>query len=407
MPKLTAPSIERIKPDPMKRLEIPDSISPGLYLVVQPSGARSWAVRYRVNGKPAKLTLGKVPAVGLVEARRLARHALRAVAEGNDPAGDKRAAKAAPAPVKEPDTVARIVGLYVAQYCRPHQRTWRETDRVLRKEVLPVWGDRLFAEIARADVNELLRAIVERGAPYTSNRTLAYLRRLWNWAIEEGYAETSPCDRVKRKAPELKRDRVLTDAEIRVCWDAWERQGWPWGPLQKLLLVTGQRLGEVAGARWDEIDADGKLWTLARERTKSDRAHVVPLSPLALAIIAELPRFGSGYLFPAQRQGTEGAVSGYSKAKLGCDRRLIKAGHELPEWRWHDLRRTCRTGLSRLRVPDHVAELVIGHVPQGVRAVYDRFAYLDERRAALAAWANLVDSIIAPRADNIVRLSGL
>lgn len=421
MPKLTAAAVERIRPDPGKRIEVPDAIVVGLYLQIQPSGRRSWAIRYRHQGRPRKHTLGSHPAMDLAQARDAARQALDQVARGGDPAGDKQAARAAPPPpaaVKEPDTVARIAGLYIEQYCKRHQRSWRETERVLRREILPLWGDRLFVEISRADVNELLRAIVERGSPYMSNRTLAYLSRLWGWAVDEGYAETSPCDRVKKKGPEKKRDRILTDSEIGICWAAWERQGWPFGALQRLLLTSGQRLAEVAGARWDEIDLDERLWTLPRGRTKADRAHNVPLSPLALEIIGTLPRFaGCPFLFPAQRARKaspgltaaevrrSGAVAGFSKAKAQCDRLLAAAGHEMPAWRWHDLRRTCRSNLSRLRVPDHVAELTIGHAVQGLRSVYDRFAYLDERRAALDAWGNLLSSIVTGAApDNVVRL---
>ena len=250
----------------------------------------------------------------------------------------------------------------------------------------------------------MLHDILKRGAPHTSNRVLAYLRKLWNWSIDEGYVEHSPCERVRKKAPLVKRTRSLSDGEIRILWAAWEQQGWPWAPLQQLLLVTGQRLREVAHARWSEIDLEeGKLWVIPRERTKADREHSVPLSPLAIEIISSLPRFaGSPFLFPSTRARklTPGAspaqvraaraISGFSSGKREVDRLIREAGHEMPAWRWHDLRRTVRTNMSRLRVPDHVAELVLGHVPQGLRPVYDRWSYSAEKRESLEAWSSLL-----------------
>jgi integrase len=276
---------------------------------------------------------------------------------------------------------------------------------------MPLWGGRPFKEIERADVNELLHDVLARGAPYTSNRLLDYLRRLWGWSIDEGYCEHSPCDRVRRKAPEIKRDRVLSDGEIRIVWRAWETQGWPWGAMQKLLLATGQRLREVAEMRWDELDLEGRLWAIGRERMKSDRVHVVPLSTLAIDIIDGLPRFaGSAFVFPSQRTrkaslGLSAAqarasrpISGFSMAKREADRLIKAAGHQMPDWRWHDLRRSVRTNLSRLGVPEHVAELVIGHQVRGLRAVYDQWSYLSERRQALEQWSTLLRSILDPSA---------
>jgi integrase len=402
VPKLTAAFVERIKPDPSKRVEIPDTIVVGLYLTVQPSGHRSWCVRYRHARRPRKYTIGAYPAVSLAAAREAARAALEQVAKGMDPAAAKAARRGAA-------TFRAVATRYIDVYAKAHQRSWRETQRVLQKEVIPVWGSREFDSISRADVNELLHDVLARGAPYTSNRLLDYLRRLWGWAIDEGYCEHSPCDRVRRKAPEVKRDRVLADAEIRIVWQAWQQQGWPWGPMQKLLLATGQRLREVTEMHWSELDLEAKLWTIGRERTKSDRTQLVPLSELAIETIASLPRFaGSPFVFPSQRArkaspGLSPAqarasrpISGFSMAKREADHLIKAAGREMPEWRWHDLRRTCRTGLSRLRIPEHVAELVIGHQVRGLRAVYDQWAYLSERREALEAWATLLRDILDP-----------
>jgi integrase len=405
VPKLTAHFVQHVKPEPTKRIEIPDAVLPGLYLILQVSGARSWAVRYRHQGRPRKYTIGAYPAISLASAREAAREALAQVARGDDPAAVKASRRGRA-------IFEMVATRFIETYCRQHQKTWRETQRTLWREVVPLWRDREFGSIVRTDVNELLHDILARGAPHTSNRVLAYLRKLWNWSIDEGYVEHSPCDRVRKKAPVVKRDRVLSDAEVRLVWTAWERQGWPWGHLQKLLLVTGARLREVAEMRWDELDLDeAKFWVIPRERMKADREHSVPLTPLATEIIVSLPRFaGSPYLFPSTRArklvpGASPAqvraarpISGFSSGKREVDRLIAAANADtpLPSWRWHDLRRTVRSNLSRLGINRDVAEAVLGHVPQGVAAVYDRWSYGAEKREALEAWATLLQTIIDP-----------
>jgi integrase len=188
----------------------------------------------------------------------------------------------------------------------------------------------------------------------------------------------------------------LTDDQIRACWAAWERQGWPGGEFQKLLLVTGQRRGEVAGARWDEIDLGDRLWMIPKDRMKSGRAHAVPLSTLAVEIIDRLPRTTAPFLFPGRRPGVEAAIGCFGQIKHKTDALIREAGHGLPRWTFHDLRRTCRSGLSRLRVPSEVAEAVLAHVFPGVVGTYDRHSYIDEKREALERWAGLLRDIIDP-----------
>ena len=167
--------------------------------------------------------------------------------------------------------------------------------------------------------------------------------------------------------------------------------------------------------RWNELDIEARIWTIGRERTKADRALVVPLSQPALEIIELLPRFGSAFLFPATRArklapGMSPAqaraskpMSGFNSGKRECDRLIAAAGHEMTAWRWHDLRRTLRSNLARLRIPSDVAEAVIGHVIPGVRGVYDRHDYLREKAEALEAWATLLRDILDP-SSNVVRL---
>ena len=202
---LTAQSVLRIKPDPSKRLEIADAALPGFYLVVQPSGVKSWTVRYRHADKSRKLTLGRYPVFGLSEARERAREALQAITTGRDPCAEKlekrRAGRVA---TPERDLVSVQVELFLARYVRQKLRAKSviEVERRFRKYVLPRWGARRVREIERRDVIELLDGIVDGGAPISANRTLATLKTFFGWLVDRSVIETSPCSRVKPPAAE-------------------------------------------------------------------------------------------------------------------------------------------------------------------------------------------------------------
>ena len=226
------------------------------------------------------------------------------------------------------------------------------------------------------------------------------------------------------KAPgkETKRDRVLSDDELRLLWAAADKQGWPFGPFTKLLILTAQRKGEVAGMRWSDLnlEADEPVWTLPREQTKADRAHAVPLAPMAVDIIKALPRMESIYVFDTgirrngAKNGTDAPIAGFSRAKRNLDTSLAKAaataGVAAPEpWRQHDLRRTAASGMARLNVPPHILSRVLNHAPgatEGVTAIYNRHHYQDELRHALNAWAANVERIVMDQpADNVIELT--
>jgi integrase len=260
---------------------------------------------------------------------------------------------------------------------------------------LPAWRRRPIASISRRDVLDLIEGIVSRGAEVQANRTLARLRALLNWAIEKDRVAASPIARMKLPTQEKTRDRVLSDDELRWLWQACEEAGWPFGPLVKLLILTAQRRNEVAGMTWAEVDFAKGLWTIPRHKAKNDRVHEVQLSEAAIAVLRSLPRIGDGLVFTTTG---ETAVSGFSKSKRRLDAAMLRAkrlelgahnGDAIPGWTLHDLRRTAATGMARLNFPPHVVDKVLNHVSgaiRGVAAVYIRFAYLDERRAALEAW---------------------
>jgi integrase len=418
---LTARGIEAVVSDPVARREIPDGGAPGLFLVVQPSGAKSWAFRYRAAGKPRKMTLGAWPAVGLAEARRAAERAADAVALGGDPAAEhlqaKRAAKAEAEANPDRDLVRGVVADFLARHAAK-KRTGAEMRRTMEKEVLPKWGARRMDEITRRDVLDLIDGVVDRGAPVQANRVLAAVRKLFNWAVSRDVLAASPVAGVQPPTPETRRDRVLSDDELRLFWRATAALGWPFCPLFRLLLLTGQRLSEGAGMTRREID--GALWTIPAARAKNDKAHAVPLSVPALVTLATAPKIASagGVIFTTTGRRP---VSGFTKAKSRLDalmieqarREAIEAGADpeavtIPHWTLHDLRRTAASGMARCGVNLPVIERVLNHVSgsfAGVAGIYNRHTYADEMRHALDLWGAHVLAVIDPqRGDNVVTL---
>lgn len=409
MAVLTLKSVEAAKPDPSKRREIPDGALPGFYLVVQPAGGKSWAVRYRADGKPKKLTLGPYPRMPLTEAREAARAAMRAVAEGRDPAGDKQAAKAE-APEAQATRFSAVATDYIERYAKPRNRSWRETESFLTRtlDATDRWQDRDVRSIGRKDVLNALDAVVARGATIHANRLFAALRRFFAWTVERGILDASPMAGLKPPSPEVSRDRVLTDGELAAAWKAAEQIGYPFGPVVQLLILTGQRRSEVLEAEWREFDLDTATWTIPRSRAKNDRAHVVPLAPQAVEILRRLPCVGQRPRLLFSTTGTT-PFSGVSKA---TDRLQALATASLPAddepapWRIHDLRRTFASGCARLGVPVHVVEKALNHVSgthSGIVGVYQRHEYGEERRRAMELWAVHLDGLLSGDAK-VVRL---
>ncbi len=403
---LTVKALENMKSGDTRK-EIPDGFMRGLFFVLQPTGKASWAVRYRFAGQTRKLTLGTYPAIDLKAARELASRALVKVAGGEDPAAEKQAAKKADRAPAERDLVEKVVNSFIERYAKANTRSWPETERMLKKEVVGAWKGRHLSEIGKADVHDLLDKIVDRGSPIAANRVLASLRRMCSWAVERDIVKTSPCEGVKPPSAVQSRDRVLNDDELRVVWQACDVIGWPFGPLVKLLILTGQRRDEVAEMRWSEIDFDMKIWTLPRARAKNDVEHKVPLSATALALLEGLPRVSSKAGFVFTTNG-ETPVSGFARAKQRLDGELTKMAREMAPWVIHDLRRTFASGAARLGINLPVVEKVLNHVSgsfRGIVGVYQRHSFADEKRAALETWGQFIKELVGVElAANIVSM---
>jgi integrase len=395
---LTVRSVATLRGGKARR-EIPDAYMPGLYLIVQPSGAKSWAVRYRRHGRTRKVTLGAYPAIDLVAARDLGAAALRDVAKNRDPGHDKAKTKA-----KQTDAIEDVVARFVEQHCRRHNRprTAVEAERMLRNHVLPRWRGRAVSELRRRDVLDLLDGIVSDVTPKAGNNVLAVVRKMLNWCVERDIIGVSPAAGVKRPAVEKARDRVLTDDEVRNVVLAADQIPGPFGALVKLLLLTGQRRTEVAQMQWTELDLESRLWTLPAERAKTNERHEVPLSDAAIAVIKGMPRIkGSRYVLTTDGSSPS---SGYAKGKAKLDALLPP---DMAPWRLHDLRRSCASGLAKLGISLPVIEKVLNHRSgsfAGIVKVYQHHTFADEKRAALDAWGRHVEGLVSGKPANIVTL---
>jgi integrase len=364
-------------------------------------GRKAWVWMYRFDGRPRRMTLGAYPKLGLADARIRLAEARKLLESGTDP-GDaevqqRKAERAA-------ETVAELAEAYLEKWARPRKRSAAEDERILRKDVIPAWRQRKAKDIGRRDVIALLDTIVDRGSPIAANRTLAVIRRMFGWALSRDIVLASPCVAVKAPAKERRRDRVLSSDEISALWRRLESPELAMSPAirlaLKLQLVTAQRKGEVVGAEWSEFDLNGRIWTIPAEKAKNGMPHRVPLSPLALAVLANVATAGETtmdaprWLFPSPRR--DGPITGPAVDHAMRDNRdRLGTGNATP----HDLRRTAASHMTSIGISRLVVSKILNHAEPGVTAVYDRHSYDTEKRAALATWGSRLEEIIGLRAE--------
>jgi integrase len=407
---LTDRAIKTLKPaKPGTLYDLMDALVPGFGVRVSETGRRTFILVARFPGSrnPTRRALGQYGALTLEQARSKARNWIELIRRGTDPKVQEERARREELR-KQQTTFEAVAEDFIERHVKGQRRA-KDTEREIRKELISRWKTRPISEIARDDVVRLIEEIADRPAPYLSHIVLGHIRSLFNWAINRGTygLENSPCDRVKPATligPKLPRQRVLQDPELASLWRASETLGYPFGPLYRLLLLTGARKGELAGARWREFDLGKKIWTVPPERFKSNATHLVALSEQAAVIIEALPRFTKGdHLFSTMFG--EKPVSGFSKAKARLDKMMTEdMGSALAPWVIHDIRRTVRTRLASLRVSDMVAEMVIGHGRRGLQRVYDQHGYEAEMREALELWAGRLRDIVSPAPENVVEL---
>jgi integrase len=412
---LTKLVVERTEPDPTRDLFVWDSKVPGFGARIYPTGKRMYVFQYRTKARQQRrVAIGLHGPLTVETAREAAADLYEAVRKGRDPAEEqKRDAR------REPDTIEKVIEDFILRYMAGKERAQSyigDTRATFKNHVLPRWRGRDINTITRRDVIELLDAIVDAGKPIAANRTLAAIRKLFNWALQRGIVEATPVALVEMPGAERQRERTLAPDEIRAVWVAADKLGYPFGPFFKMALTTGQRREEIAQMRWADIDEDERTWTLSSEMTKAGRSHVVPLSPLGLEVLGEAretarllggePENGQPATHVFTTRGDR-PISGYSKAKTRLDKAITAARQQdglpaLDPWTIHDLRRTVGTGLGRLGILRFIIARVLNHADRTVTGIYDRHEYLEEKRRALEAWGSYLGNLISPPAENVV-----
>jgi integrase len=381
--RFTAKSVDHIKPGATRR-EIPDDGCASLYLIVQPSGVKSWAVRYRYQGRPTKLTL--IGVTSLAAARKAATDALHELEQGNDPAAARKADRLEAMAAKA-NTLANICQSYLAIEGKK-LRTVDQRISILNRLVLPELGAMPIETVKRSDIVRLLDRVEARNGSRMADVTLAVLRRILHWYETRTDDFRSPIIRgmgERQNVVEHRRSRILDDNEIRKLWTATADNS-PFSALVRFLLATSARRSEAAAMKWAEIDADG-VWTLPASRSKTKVEVVRPLSKQALAILTELPRIGD---YPFTSNGVT-PIASFSGPKAALDARSRVVG-----WRLHDLRRSARSLMAAAGVPVDHAERVLGHSRSDIVARYDRHKYLGEMARAVEMLSAQIETIIHP-----------
>ena len=408
---LTAAFVEAVKPPARGQVPYWDEKVTNFGLRVSQGGKKTWVIFYRAKRgtvppgtrRPAHLIkIGTYPPLSLADARDLAKLELAKAQKGDDPAAEKQAAKAEAAKAAEARgmTFGELAELYLERHAKVHKRSWHSDELNIRRELLPSWGSRKAADITRAEVIALLDAIKDRGAGIMANRMQPLISKIYNWGIDEAKAglQVNPALRVAPRVPKNDRERVLTPAELRTFWRALDGEGMV-GEVFRVLLLTGQRVGEVRGMRWDEIDLDTGWWTIPGSRTKNKKLHRVPLVGEALGIVRARGENREGELvFPSPRNGGRRPV-----AQL--NRPFARIAGEGADFTPHDFRRTVSTGMAELGVDDKVIEKVLNHSDGSVAGIYNRHTYAAEKTAALTRWDRRVREIVKDGvSDKVVRL---
>jgi integrase len=402
---------------------------PAFGVRVSETGRKTFVLiaRYPGSKNPTRRALGAYGKLTLDDAKEKARTWIRLLERGIDPAVAEEQERLA-ALRKQENTFLAVAEGFIADKL-PTERKGREVERDIRRDLIPQWGKRPVTEIITRDIRDLVKAKAKT-APAQARNLLGIIKRLFSWAVEEdcyGLAG-SPADGLRPSkiiGEKITSQRVLSDAELFALWRAAERTPYPHGPVYRLLILSALRLNEAADASESEFDFRNRLWTIPAERMKGKngkaRPHVVPLTAEMLGLLEKLPRFKNGkYLFSTTSGVSPVWMS--DKVKKRIDDRMLRTLRalakrrgddprkvELPHWTNHDIRRTVRSGLSRLKITEEAREAMLAHVRPGIKGVYDHYDYLDEKRDALEKWAmrrrEIMDPPPEPPPSNMVQLA--
>jgi len=372
---LTDAKIKNLKPRQDKQYEIWDEKISGFGCRVSPKGSRSFVLVYRLNGRSRRFTLGPYSSLSLSEARKLAQKAKSDIIQGIDPAEKKKTKKA------KTYNFETVVNNFIELYAKPRNKSWSETQRLLNTDFTKHWRNKDIREITKSDVNKILDKKAKH-TPSAANHAFRAINKMFNWCVERDILTTSPCQGLSLPCPLVKRDRVLNDHELFKIWNAAEDMSYPYGKLIQILMLTGQRRGEVSSMRWEDLNFEEGIWIIPADLNKTANEHILPLTEGVIKIISSIPKTNDTLLFPAR--GLNKPISGYSKRK----KKLTK-NSDTSDWTVHDIRRTVATGMAKLKIPPHIIEKVLNHSTGslgGVAGIYNKYEYLDEMREALSLW---------------------
>ncbi|MGY3693379.1 integrase [Bradyrhizobium sp. USDA 3240] len=414
--RFTPQSIERLKYDPAAappsgRMEIEDEVCPGLVLRVTPRGVKSFSVIYKVPGEGGansngrlltgaqhRITLGATPPLELTEARDEARKIIQAATEGRDPRDERREKNL----IRHTNTFEKACARFVELELKPNVKNWKNIQSTLKRYVEPEWSDMPVQDLRRSDVHELLDELVASEKTSIAIEVRKHLSRFFNWAVDREIVAASPVHGMRRGdlKPNEDAGRALMDDELRYVWNAARSLMYPFGPMYQMLMLIGQRRNEWAAASRSEISAEKRLLEVPKARYKGKRDHIVPISDEAWSIFDTLPIWeGNDYFIFSTMDGTT-PVSGFSKAKRRLDDAALGAMQKddpeakLAYFRVHDFRVTCETRLAHLGFNQEVRDAVLGHAKPGLQKTYNKYGYLEEKKAALAAYAQHVMGVV-------------
>lgn len=451
MKKLDDLTVKNLKPESKIYfcMDTTDKTKKGFGVRVYPSGVKVFVFRYKVDGVQKLLNLGEYPSTTLKDARdeftkqfSKVKDLRNGKADGADPVKEIKL-KAERRIMEDAEhrlapTVAGLVKEYIEKYAQKKNRNWKDIQRMLNKEVVSVWGKRKAKDITKRDVNLLLEQIIDRGSPATSNQVLKHTRKMFNFAIEQDMQQHTPCLGVKIKAKETPRERNLTEDEIKALWNALDTCSISDDVRRalRLVLVTGQRPGEVSAMHRGEIDATGRWWTIPGEaiytaQAKNHLTHRVYLTDMALELIGGLKMIDKktgeevdkGYIFPCPHSTKEQPID--TRALAHAVRRNLqwpvlhngkpvydKDGKPVTENRLgvdqftpHDLRRTATTLMAKCKIIKEHRERVLNHKLEKLDGTYNIYDYDDEKQTALETLERKIISIITGKESNVIPIT--
>lgn len=442
--KFTDASVRALRPR-AERYEVFEDTRAGFGVRVSERGRKTWIYVYRFKGRPRRLTLGVYTQgaspsdpvfMSLAKAHTAWARAREQLAAGNDPgAGAVTAREAA----RKAPTVEQLTEEYLERHAKPKKRSWEEDERIIDTYILPAWKHRKATDVSKRDVTLLLDDIRDHGAPnrpekerrpapIMANRVRSLLSRLFRFAVARHIVDTSPVFGVEKPAQENKRTRHLGTDEIKHFWkhveDARTGLSQPFALGMKILLVTAQRKGELALARWDNVDLDQKLWTIPDTNAKNKQTHLVPLSDFAIELFKSLRAITGAIREDEETErvrASDGAVLPsplYDRPAIratALDRALRRALNkkqspnspllEMTAFTPHDLRRTAATGMGELGFDDFTIGLVLNHKSRGITGRYNLAAYEPQKRRVLDAWAARLRELVEAETANVVPMS--